>query len=159
MKRRKVVSLAVACIVLAFGSATVRASDPVGIYAIVEKVVLEPSGAAPQRVQIWGAFAVADQTRRGDHYLPPARGYLYYTLKPGEEAACRAEWSDLKALAGTGRAVGFGSRWLPKARVRQADEKAESPDTYEIEIGLQKFAQGTRQPTVIAGLQEALASR
>jgi hypothetical protein len=159
MKRRKVVSLAIACLVLAFGAATVQASDPVGIYAIVEKVVLEPGEAAPQRVQIWGAFALADQTRRGDHYLPAARGYLYYTLKPGDEAACRAEWSDLEALAGTGQAVGFGSRYLPKARVRKADEKAENPDTYETEIGLQRFAQGTRQPRVIAGLQEALASR
>ncbi|MBW8895458.1 MAG: hypothetical protein JF613_04655 [Acidobacteria bacterium] len=52
-----------ACLAL---SVALRASDMVGIYGIVEKVVLEPSDAAPQRVQVWGAFALAEG--RGSTY-------------------------------------------------------------------------------------------
>jgi len=37
---------------------TVRASGPAGCYAIVEKVVLEPNDKAPERVQVWGVFAL-----------------------------------------------------------------------------------------------------
>src|SRR5262245_32232762 len=32
-------------------------SDPTGIYARVDKVVLEPNATTPERIQIWGAFA------------------------------------------------------------------------------------------------------
>ena len=42
-------------------TATLRASDMVGVYGVIEKLVLEPAGAAPQRIQVWGAFALADQ--------------------------------------------------------------------------------------------------
>ena len=43
-----------------------QASDPVGIYALVDKVVYEPNDKAPERVQIWGAFSLAEG--RGDGY-------------------------------------------------------------------------------------------
>ena len=52
------VILAAAC---AGWAVTLNASDPVGVYAVVEKIVLEPSDAAPQRIQIWGAFSLAEQ--------------------------------------------------------------------------------------------------
>ena len=94
-----------------FTAATLTASDPVGIYAIVEKVIFEPSEAAPQRVQIWGAFAFADTTRGGDYYTKPQVGYLYYTLPAGNEAIARKEWADLKSVAGTGQGVAFGRRY------------------------------------------------
>lgn len=147
------------CIVLAFSAIKSWASDPVGIYGIVEKVVFEPNESAPQRIQIWGAFALADRERRGDYYRPAERGYLYYTLAPGKEDICRKEWADFKAVAGTGEAVGFGSRYLPKGRVRKATEKAEDPDTYETDIGLTKMGNLNRQPSVIAGVREALQSQ
>ena len=67
--------------VCALTAATLRASDMVGVYGVIEKVVLEPAGAAPQRIQIWGAFALADG-QRGSNYGPAQRGYLYLKLKP-----------------------------------------------------------------------------
>jgi hypothetical protein len=30
-------------------------SDPVGIYALVDRVILQPDTVAPQRIPIWGA--------------------------------------------------------------------------------------------------------
>ena len=41
---------------LALATVPVGASDPVGIYAVVKKVVFEPNETAPERIQIWGAF-------------------------------------------------------------------------------------------------------
>lgn len=117
------------------------ASDPTGIYALVDKVVLEPAQGEPERVQIWGVFALAE-ARRGDNYIDPARGYLYCSLRKDKESVCRIEWADLKKLAGTGQALGMGSRYYlmsSRVRVRKATEKPEGPDTYPLGWGLQKL--------------------
>ncbi len=119
-----------------------RASDPVGIYALAEKVVLEPSPDKPERIQIWGAFALAKGY--GDTYAPAARGYLYFRLAEGKEEACRSEWSDLAKQVrarseGKERSdgvVSFGSRYKEKGRVRRAAEKPENPDAYPIAMGI-----------------------
>jgi hypothetical protein len=58
---------------LALLGGVARASDPVGVYALVEKVVLEPNEKAPERIQIWGAFSLASTVDR-DSYEAPARG-------------------------------------------------------------------------------------
>src|SRR5204863_2349296 len=111
---------------------TARGSDPVGVYALVDKVILEPNGEAAQRVQVWGAFSVA--TGRGEAYAPPVRGYLYFTVAQGKEDVCRHEWNDFKKVAGTDQVVALGSRYeqqkltvrRPKARPRptaRADER------------------------------------
>ena len=50
----------------------VSASVPLGVYAVVDKVVLEPADAEPQRVQIWGTFALWDD-RSGLGYRAPER--------------------------------------------------------------------------------------
>ena len=123
MKMHRVLALLV--VLAAFAPVPAHASDPVGIYALVEKVVFEPNESAPERVQVWGAFALTDG-RSGDGYLPAQRGFLYFTLKSGKEDTCRKEWNDLKAVAGTGQGVGFGGRYVPNGRVRKAGEKAES---------------------------------
>jgi hypothetical protein len=57
-----------------FGETTALASDPVGVYAYVDKVVLEPSEGKPERIQIWGGFALAEG--RGDTLLE-GEGRLY----------------------------------------------------------------------------------
>jgi hypothetical protein len=129
----KIVKLTVTVLVgamLMFTAATLTASDPIGIYAVVEKVIFEPSEAAPQRVQIWGAFEFADTTRGGDYYTKPQVGYLYYTLPANNEAIARKEWADLRSVAGTGQGVAFGRRYEPKGRVRPDSEKPASPDSY-----------------------------
>src|SRR5438067_4393401 len=123
--------LAVGALVL-FLVGTARASDPVGVYALVDKVILEPNGEAAQRVQVWGGFSVA--TGRGEAYAAPVRGYLYFTVAQGKEDLCRREWNDLKKVAGTDQVVALGSRYeqqkltvrRPKARPRptaRADER------------------------------------
>src|SRR5947199_9906383 len=75
--------LALVLVLAACAPVPAHASDPVGIYAVVEKVVFEPSESAPERIQIWGAFALTDG-RSGDGYLRAQRGYLYFTLPDGK---------------------------------------------------------------------------
>ena len=137
---------------------TLRASDIVGIYTVVEKVVIEPSDAAPQRIQIWGAFALADG-KSGSTYGPAQRGYLYYTCPEGQETVCRREWADLKTLAGKDTGVGFGARYKEKGRVRKADEKPASPDAYPIERGIIRLFPGHDSLPVIDRLKAALRER
>jgi hypothetical protein len=112
-----------------------RASDPVGIYAIVDKVVFEPTDAAPERAQVWGAFAIAKG--RGEAYEPAERGYMYFKLGPEPEVT-RKEWADLKSVAGSGQIVGLGFRHSPKGTVRKADAKPENPDAHPKGMGLTK---------------------
>jgi len=125
-------------ILLAFAicETSVSASDPTAVYTRVDKVVLEPNAEAPQTIQIWGAFAMAKPGDRND-YLPPARGYLYFTL-PADSRAARAEWADLAQVAGTGQIVSFGSRYDLKARLRRPDERPADPDRYSLNFGLTK---------------------
>ena len=65
-------------LVSAISAITAHASVPVGVYGIVDKVVLEPAGAEPQRAQVWGTFALWDEAA-GLGYRTPQRGYLYYS--------------------------------------------------------------------------------
>jgi hypothetical protein len=113
-------------------------SDRTGVYARVDKVVLEPDATAPERIQIWGAFALASKEDRNT-YDPARRGYLYCSCKPGRAEICRKEWADLKAVAGTGQVVGFGSRDEPRLRVRKAEEKVADPDGYPVNFGVVKM--------------------
>ena len=116
--------------------AATSASDRTAIYARIDKVVLEPAADAPQRVQLWGVFAMAKPNDAND-YQPPARGYLYFALAANASAA-QKEWADLQSVAGTTQIVAFGSRWELKGRVRNADEKPASPDPYPVSIGVTK---------------------
>jgi hypothetical protein len=157
MQSSKVTTCALISIILALSAATAWASDPIGIYGIVEKVVFEPNENAPQRIQVRGAFALADR-QRGDEYLRPERGYLYYTLTPGKEDICRKEWADLKAVAGTGQGIGFGFRYDTTTRLRKATDKLDAPDPYPIGVGLTRMGNHGHQARIIAGIKEALQS-
>ncbi|MGI8783247.1 MAG: hypothetical protein ACR2L2_06310 [Acidobacteriota bacterium] len=142
MKRIRFSALGLMVLALAAGSAL--ASDPVGVYAIIDKVVLEPGTGAPDRIQIWGIFSVAKPNDM-NYYQDAQRGVLYYALKPGKEDLTRAEWVDLKQAAGTGKVIALGSRWVDKGpgRVRKAEDKLESPDTYPIASGLTRVRTDT----------------
>jgi hypothetical protein len=96
----------------------IRASGPVGICGVIEKVVFEPSEQAPERLQVWGAFAYVDGAAVGSQASEVRRGYLYFKVKDANlrtasetPAATFTEWKDLKSVAGTGQAVAFG-RWI-----------------------------------------------
>jgi hypothetical protein len=134
--------LAGLAIILAW-TATARASDPIGGYAVIEKVVLEPNNDAPVRIQIWGTFSLAKEAG-GNTYGPPVHGFLYYAAETGKEDTCRKEWADLKKVAGTGQIIGFGSSRNPEnmGRVRKANENPESPDVYMVGFGLNKIRAG-----------------
>jgi hypothetical protein len=113
-------------------------SDPIGVFARIDKVVFEPNAVAPERIQIWGAFALASR-ESGSSYLAAQRGYLYFSLKPGKEEICRKEWADLKAVAGTDQIIAFGRRYEP-ARLRKATDQPVDPDVYPLGTGLVKIA-------------------
>jgi len=134
-------------------SASVPAfSDRVGIYALIEKAVLEPNDSAPERIQLWGAFATASAADRNT-YESPQHGYFYYSLTPGKVEACRREWADFKTIAGAGQVIGFGSRGLKKGRLRKANERAESPDPYPVDFGLTKMSQRSSTYTPVRELR------
>ncbi|MBM3833924.1 MAG: hypothetical protein FJ403_11770 [Verrucomicrobia bacterium] len=111
-----------------------KASDPIGVFALIDKVVLEPNETSPERIQIWGAFAFAEG--RGDAYAAPKRGYLYYKLPAEKAKAARTEWADLKLAAGKSEVIGFGARYGEKGKLRKPDEKPENPDAYPVGWGL-----------------------
>ena len=142
-------------------TAVLQASDMVGVYAVVEKVILEPNDNAPDRIQVWGAFALAEGS--GSTYGAGQRGYLYYSCPSGRESICRNEWSDLKSVAGKNTPIGFGMRYKPTGRIRKADEKVASPDPYPIEMGITKVDnpadRGSDTAKVLDALKAAVKQR
>jgi hypothetical protein len=174
----------------------VGASGYVGVYGIVEKVVVEPNDASPERIQLWGAFAFVNGVAEGNAFTAAKRGYLYFRMPtpadpvaPDAVVAARREWTDLKAIAGTGQAVGFG-RWqylgdfrellpdlrtapgsrayvieraremvITDLRVRPATEAPASPALYQVESGIVKLTDGGSHAGVVKILKDALAAR
>ena len=144
-----------ACVV---GTTTLSASDFVGVYAVVESIVLEPSDSAPERIQIRGAFALSDG-KRGSGYGEAQRGYLYYACPAGQLVTCRREWADLQTVAGKNIGIGFGGRYIATGRIRKADEPPTAPDVYPIERGLTRLSDGHESLPVIDRIKAVLRPR
>src|SRR5678815_4247355 len=94
--------------IVLLASTALTASGLVGMYGVIRKVVFEPNDKAPERIQIWGAFTLVDGgTSNGGRTLTPQRGYLYFLLpsvdSPSQREAALKEWTDFKAVAGTGQ--------------------------------------------------------
>jgi hypothetical protein len=158
----------------------------------VEKVVFEPTERSPERIQVWGAFAYVDGgANRGLAVSAVKRGYLYFRLPPASVAnarevdAVKKEWADLKAVAGTGQAIGFGS-WgyiggfdglqpqtrsnmppyiLERApgggaqtdlRVRPESEAPKAPAAYQTEMGIVKLSDRGSHADIVKKLKDAL---
>jgi hypothetical protein len=122
-----------------------RVSDPIGVYALIDRVELEPNDQAPERIRIWGVFALADGMviRDGqpvaydmNRYHPAQRGFLFYRVNQDNAKATLAEWADMKTVAGTGRVIGFGSRFGQLGTVRRANGPATPPDTFPLGFGI-----------------------
>lgn len=158
MKSRMIGGLVILSAACAGWAVTLQASDPVGVYAIIEKIVLEPADGAPQRVQIWGAFAIAERDST-DNYGAAQRGYLYYSCPQGQEQVCRNEWADLKSVAGKSTGIGFGGRYKDSGRVRKTDEKVASPDTYPIQLGVVRMTGFRSSLSVMDRIKDALRPR
>jgi hypothetical protein len=177
MKASTVIKVALA---LMLASTVATASGPIGIYGVIERVVFEPNDTSPERVQIFGAFALVDGgLQKPGTATDVQRGYLYvrlpdaYTgLKP---EVVRKEWSDLKAVAGTGQAVGFGSfsyiglfqavradrpydnlnDFYP--HVRPAAEAPSKPQQYYTEAGIVKLMETGSHAELVKKLKAAIA--
>jgi hypothetical protein len=99
-------------------TAPLIASGPLSLYGIVEKVAFEPNEENAERIQVWGAFMYVNTGMIGGGATTAAKkGYMYFQLPvivPGGGATearrtnARREWNDLKSVAGTGQAIGFG---------------------------------------------------
>jgi hypothetical protein len=178
-------------------SATVTASGGLSFYGIVERVVFEPAEENAERLQLWGVFAYVDPEaprREGTGAVSNvARGYLYFRVRSDiqgfttdrEVETTRREWKDLKAIAATGQAIGFGSwgyigsfgvlhparvapspsfLWerkvqggaLADLRVRPASEPPSNPATYQTETGIVKLSETGSHAAVVKLLRAAL---
>ena len=140
MKKSRALAVTLGGLVLV-ATAALHASDPIAVYARVDRVVLAPNAESPQTIQVFGVFSVAVPANPND-YQPPARGYLYFTIA-GDDALARREWADLKAVAGTKQIVAFGSRFQMKPRVRGEHDAPDAPDTYKVATGLTRVKGNT----------------
>lgn len=131
-------------------------SDPMGVYCLVDKVVLEPAEAA-ERAQVWGVCALANDNNW--YFQAPTAGYFYFAAPANRMDVARAEWRDLKSVAGTGEVVGFGRRYHPVGRLRAASEKPEGPDTYPLHLGVTKVSTGRFAPEVTEVVAQIRAVR
>ena len=176
---------------LVLAASAAFASGPVGIFGVIERVVFEPDETRPERVQVWGAFAYSDGG--STETSPVARGYLYFTLpppsprSPNEPELARREWRDLKSVAGSGQAVGFG-QWgyvgrfnglrldgpsvgsssvpersprgaLPTMRVRPATEPPLRPAEYYTNAGVVTLPESGSHAEIVRTLRNALRGR
>jgi hypothetical protein len=124
-----------------WGVGAIHASGPIAVYALVDKVTVEPNADHPRRIQLSGVFILSSVPDGcGSPSLPCSttysaaqKGYLYFSL-PGQYAdQALREWVDMKSVAGTRQVVGFGSGWFRNdARVRKDGEKAEGPQEWPI---------------------------
>ena len=142
--------IAAAIILASLSTTMARASDFVGVYGLITKVVFEPNAGKPERVQIFGTFSIASP---GDPngYQAPQRGYLYFKANPNDTPdATRREWADLAAAAEKHMVVAFGQRYNQSAKVRKADEKPNAPDLYKTGVGLVKMRTDTEYAPIKA---------
>jgi len=120
----------VLCAALVTSAAPGNLSDPIGVYALIDRVVFEPNASNPERVQIWGVFAFADPKSGPEKYTPAQRGYLYYSVNGANPRVSVTEWSDLNSIAGKGEVIGYGGRYEKNGRLRKASEAPSDPDVY-----------------------------
>jgi hypothetical protein len=139
-------SVAVAAVLFtAMAAQSLQASDPIGVYAVVDKVVFAPKTDSPETVQVWGVFALAEG--RGETYSAPKRGYLFFKVDPEKPDVTRKEWNDLKEVAGSRQCVGFGNRYpKQKPTVRASDDKPKEPDQYALGSGIRKMRDAEYAP-------------
>jgi hypothetical protein len=129
-------SFVLAAVAVTLLAVPLKASDPLGAYCIIQKVVLEPVDC-PERAQIWGACTVANP--RNGSFQTPAKGYFYVSVPEGREEIARREWADLLKAAGTMEPIGFGGRYQAIPRLRATDEKPDKPEVYPLNVGVAKL--------------------
>jgi hypothetical protein len=130
-----------------------RASDPVGIYALLDKVEIEPSEGQPEYIRLHGVFSIA-QRKSGDEYSAPQRGFIYFSLPKSKQDQARKEWADLKKMAGTGEAVAFAGRYdVQKVKVRTDADTTKDAVLYSLGVGLSKLGKNDPQTKALAAVK------
>ncbi len=132
---------------LLLGGAGARGSGPLGVFAVLDKVVAEPSGGSPERVRLWGTFVQA-RAGGGREFSLPAYGFIDYALDPDRPAEwSRREWADMQKIAGTGAIAGWSdsSQRGHLGRVRRLGTAAGEPDRYPVSYGVYKLDPGQDQ--------------
>lgn len=151
----------------AASAGTAHASDPMGVYSLVEDVAVEPGGEGiPAAIRIYGIHALSYRPQSGSTrgrgiYTEPGEGYLYFRCGAADAEACALEWKDLQAAVGDERCAAYGHRYLtdpePNGRLRGFDEAPEDPDTYPIGQGVVMVSQGDWE--ICEALRKHAASR
>jgi len=155
---KKISSVLLTVLAIVVSASILKADGPVGVYAMVQKVVIEPNEASPKTLQIWGVFVWVDGGLKSPGPINlPQRGYLYFRLPDGaaEATAAKKQWTDIKAIAGSNQIIAFGD-WkysgpfedlyipatggLEDIRVRKQTEAPAKPIAYPIKTGLLKIA-------------------
>src|ERR1043166_8394854 len=103
------------------------ASGRIGTYAIVDKVVFETSEQVPERIQVWGAFALAVA---GTGQAVAFGGWVYF-----------------------GRFEGPAS---VEAKVRAAQDPPANPDAYVTNVGVVKLSAEGSHSEIVGQLRQAL---
>jgi hypothetical protein len=130
---RRIASVGLVALWFAYLVPLVVASDPVGVYAVIERVEFEPNSAQPERVRLYGWFAMSDVTSR--EYKQPQHGWLCYSLPAEQQDLCRREWKDMEDVAGSGKCVAFGVRRRELGKVAEKKEGL-TPVPYTVAAGL-----------------------
>ena len=162
---RTVGTAAALALTLFLATVGLHASDPIGVYGIIDRVTVTPAAGGSATVQIWGAFAVAVLPRPSGTYKPEdayrkvAKGYLLFRCPAFTGSTCSNEVNDLKAMAGTGEVAGFGAAWRTPPRVRPNEEPAKDPDPYELNVGVVKLGKFGDYPTIAAALKAAASPK
>lgn len=112
-----------------------HASGPVGVYALIDQVVIEPTAQNPQHIRIYGVFVTAEPPSYT--YGAPRRGMLYLSLGKSPEQA-KKEWADLQSVAGTRQVVGFGGAWAGAPLIRDPKDNSQYADEYILNAGVVK---------------------
>jgi len=145
-------------LILTVFASALFADGPVGVFAMVQKVVFEPSEQAPKKIQVWGVFVWVDGGLKAPGPINlPQRGYMYFKLpvNTADSAAAKKQWSEIKTFVGTNQIIAFGDWgnagpfediYIPvtggqeEVRVRKQNEAPAKPVTYPIRMGLVKIA-------------------
>jgi hypothetical protein len=112
-------------------------SDPVGVYGLIDKVVLLPDEQKPTEAEIHGTFAVA--RGHGEYVAAPTVGCLWYKVGNKPEEAVR-QWRELAKQAGTQMPIGFSSRFAqvksPLVVTPSGAPKPAAASVYDTDFGL-----------------------
>jgi hypothetical protein len=100
------IALAASCLFLALVGVA-HASNPAGLYVLVEDVELDP-GKEPKWIKIRGVFmnepAFDDNTDKSVY--GPVQGWAFFRLPDQQQDLARLEWKDIRSAKGSVVALG-----------------------------------------------------